>query len=100
MINICCVVSGTKNQYGDKFKISLCHRERMCMANDATGLVSPSGSALPRLGCGFDFVLFCLCFLTHMISLDRAPIKAKISQVCVNPTHASNEDINDLYLDP
>lgn len=72
----------------------------MCMANDATGLVSPSGSALPRLGCGFDFVLFCFCFLTHMISLDRAPIKAKINRVCVNPTHASNEYINDLYLDP
>ena len=30
------------------------------MANDATGLVSPSGSSLPRLGCGFDFVLFLL----------------------------------------
>ncbi|KAI4529060.1 hypothetical protein MG293_020883 [Ovis ammon polii] len=31
---------------------------------------------------------------------ERAPIKAKINRVCVNPTHASNEYINDLYLDP
>ena len=37
------------------FHISLCHRERLCMAHDATGSVRSSGSALPQLGCGLWF---------------------------------------------
>lgn len=63
-ITIRCVVSGTNDPHGDPCHLSLCHRERLCMADDATGsVVSSSGSALPRLGCGFGLVPFRACSL-------------------------------------
>ena len=57
------VVSGTDDPYGDPRNTSLCHRERLRVAKDATGSVSSSGSALPRLGRGLGFVPFRVCSL-------------------------------------
>ena len=87
------MVSGTNDPHGDPCHISLCHRERLCVANDATGSASSSGSApkgcvwpmtprdrrVPRAQRSLDLAAVSVSFpsvlarlLTHTISPERA----------------------------
>ena len=72
------------------------------MANDATGSASSSGSALPRLGCGFGFVPFRAGSLAdpHDLSGEGGPSKRKHNRGCVDPIRASDGETRDLYVDP